>query len=80
MTLSAKRSWVTVTGTVTMHSDERVELRGKEILIEAREKVVLQSNGLLIELAPDKTTISGKIALKGGATIEFTGNPDKLTA
>jgi type VI secretion system secreted protein VgrG len=80
MSMSSNRSVVTV-GTMTkMHSDEKVELRGKVIEIEGQTKVSLKSGDLLIELTPDTVKIAGKMRVKSGEKIKITGNPDKLTA
>jgi hypothetical protein len=80
MSMSSKRSVVTVGATTTMHSDEKVELRGKVIEIEGQSSVKLTSGGVTIELTPDKATISGSLRTKSGNSIKISGNPDKLTA
>lgn len=80
MSMSSKRSVVTVGATTTMHSDQKIELRGKVIEIEGQSKVTLKSGGTVIELGPDGASISGNLKLKSGDKIKIAGNPDKLTA
>jgi type VI secretion system secreted protein VgrG len=80
MSVSAKETRVKVVGATSLHSDELVECRGKEIVIEGQEKVTLRSGGLLIELTPEKTTITGSLKAKSGNTIKIAGSPDELTA
>ena len=80
MSMSSQKSFVKVVGATTMHSDELVECRGKEIEIEGQEKVVLRSGGLLIEMTPEKTTITGNLKVKSGDSIKIAGAPDELTA
>ena len=80
MSMSSNRSVVTVGAMTKMHSDEKVELRGKVIEIEGQSKVSLKSGDLLIELTPDTVKIAGKMRVKSGEKIKITGNPDKLTA
>jgi type VI secretion system secreted protein VgrG len=80
MSISSKRSVVTVGATTTMHSDEKVELRGKVIEIEGQSGVTLKSGDLTISLGPDKATITGNLRAKSGDKIKISGNPDKLTA
>jgi len=80
MSMSAKRSVVIIGGTATMHSDEKVELRGKVIEIEALQSLTLKSGDLSIQLEPTKVSIKGSILAKSAQTITISGNPDKLTA
>jgi type VI secretion system secreted protein VgrG len=80
MSMSSKTSVVTVGGVTTMHSDEKVELRGKVIDIQGMTSVKFQSGDLTIELTPDKTIIKGDVRAKSGNKILISGSPDKLTA
>ncbi len=80
MSMSAQKSQVKVLGATKLHSDELVECRGKEIVIEGQQKVVLKSGGLLIEMTPSKTTITGDLKVKSGDSIKIAGSPDELTA
>ncbi len=80
MSVSAKRTVVTVGGMAKMHSDEKVELRGKVIEIEAAQSVTLKSGALMVQLEPATVTIKGPVLAKAGQSITISGNPDKLTA
>lgn len=80
MSVSAMKTVVRVGAMAKMHSDELLELRGKEIEIEGQEKVTLKSGDMLIELTPTGTTIKGTLKVQSGDSIKIAGNPDELTA
>jgi len=80
MSMSTKKSVVRVLGATKMHSDEKVELRGKVIEIEGQTSLKLTSGDMTIELTPTATTIKGALKIKSGTTIKVAGGPDKLTA
>ncbi|MFO0616687.1 MAG: type VI secretion system tip protein TssI/VgrG [Polyangiaceae bacterium] len=80
MSMSAKKTIVRVVGATKIHSDEKVELRGKVIEIEGQTSLKLASGDMSIELTPSATTIKGALKLKSGTTIKVSGKPDKLTA
>ncbi len=80
MSVSAKKTVVRVGAMAKMHSDELLELRGKEIEIEGQTKVSLKSGDMIIELSPTGTTIKGTLKVQSGDAIKIAGNPDELTA
>ena len=80
MSVSAMKTVVRIGAMAKMHSDELLELRGKEIEIEGQEKVTLKSGDMLIELTPTGTTIKGTLKVQSGDSIKIAGNPDELTA
>jgi hypothetical protein len=80
MSMAAKKTVIRVGGMAKLHSDEKIELRGKEIEIEGQTKVSLKSGDLSIELTPSSMAIKGSIKIKSGTNIKVSGKPDKLTA
>ncbi len=80
MSMSSKRSVVRIGAAATLHSDELMELRGREIEIEGQTSVTLRSGDLLIEMTPNATTIKGTLKVSSGDQIKIAGNPDELTA
>ncbi len=80
MSMAAKKTVIRVGGMAKLHSDEKIELRGKEIEIEGQTKVSLKSGDLLVELTPESMAIKGSIKIKSGTNIKVSGKPDKLTA
>lgn len=80
MSMSTKKTIVRVVGPTKIHSDEKVELRGKIIELEGQTSLKLTSGSMSIELTPTAATINGTLKLKSGTTIKVAGKPDKLTA
>jgi type VI secretion system secreted protein VgrG len=79
MSISAKKTEVEVGACVSLGSAERVELRSKEIEIEASASITLQAGGLLIKMTPGEVTITGPIKEKSVKKITVRGNSEKLT-
>ncbi|AKT40611.1 type VI secretion system Vgr family protein [Chondromyces crocatus] len=79
MSVSAKTSKVTVGTSASFESAERMELRSKEIELNATSRIALQGDGISIELTPDQVKIVGPLKLKSDTKITVRGNPEKLT-
>lgn len=80
MSMSTKKTIVRVVGPTKIHSDEKVELRGKVIELEGQTSLKFTSGDMSIELTQAAATIKGTVKLKSGTTIKVSGKPDKLTA
>lgn len=79
MSVSARQTTVDIGAQLTLGSAERVELRSKEIEIEASASVTLQAGPLLLQMTPGGVKITGPVKEKSGTKITVRGNPEKLT-
>jgi type VI secretion system secreted protein VgrG len=79
MTVSTKSTKVNVGAVAKMSSDERVEIRGKVVSLEASAALNLKSGGLEIAMTPAKIALKGPLRTVAGAEIVVTGAPDNLT-
>jgi type VI secretion system secreted protein VgrG len=79
MGISAQHSRVEVAGAASLRSEERVELRGHSIVLEARAGLRLTAPGLSIELTPGSVALAGDVALEAGVKVTTTGGPDNIT-
>lgn len=75
---ASKQSSITVGGATLVQSDEKLELHGKDIEIEAATGFSLSAGGLGIEMSPTSAKITGELKLKSGGTVKVAGGPDKL--
>ncbi len=78
VTTASKKSTITVGGATMIKSDEKLELHGKEIEIEALSGFSLKSGGLGIELSATAAKLTGEMKLKAGESVKVAGGPDKL--
>ncbi|EYF06407.1 type VI secretion system Vgr family protein [Chondromyces apiculatus] len=79
MGVGAEKTEVNVASTATLTSAERVEYRGKVVLLEARESLSFKGPGTEVTLTPDKTTFKGIVLLQPGDKLVTTGGPDNIT-
>ncbi len=79
MSYSANKSDVKVGGVAGFTSDERIELRGDSILIEAKSDLSLINGGVEIGMGPGEIKMKGKVKLDCANKIVITGGPDNLT-
>jgi type VI secretion system secreted protein VgrG len=79
MSVSAKKSEVTVGVSTVLESAQRVELRSKEIELEGTASIALVAGGLSITMRPGGVTIVGPLKQQAGTQIIVRGNPEKLT-
>lgn len=79
MGTGSEKSNVRVAGMATLSSAERVEYRGKVVLLEAKSSMSFKGPGLEMTLTPSKTTFKGKVLLKPGEKVTTTGGPDNIT-
>ena len=70
---------VRVGATATFSSEERIEIHGEEIYLEAATELTFGGGGMSMTLAPGKLSIEGKMKLDAGDKIVVTGNKDNLT-
>lgn len=80
MSFSAPKISIRVGGVAQLESEERLELRGKEIELEAATSFTLLAGDMKIEMKPAETKLTGTMKLETDTEIKFRGNPDKLTA
>lgn len=78
VTTASKKSTITVGGATMIKSDEKLELHGKEIEIQALSGFSLKSGGLGIELSATAAKLTGEMKLKAGEAVKVAGGPDKL--
>lgn len=76
---SSQNSDIKVGAMMTLKSEEKVELRGKVIELEATSKLGFDGAGMSIELTPGAIKLVGDVKVKSGTKVRITGNPDKLT-
>ena len=79
MSVSAKESVVTIKAAMDLLSDEKIDVRGDVLELEARSSMIFSSGGLKIEMTPSKTTFTGDVRMETDNTIKFTGNPENVT-
>jgi hypothetical protein len=79
MGYSAKQSKITVTGDADLKGDEKININGDEIVLEADALLGFQSQGLELKLEPGKTTIGGQMKIDAGNLIKVTGNKNNIT-
>jgi hypothetical protein len=79
MSVSAEKTVVRVGASATFSSEERIEIHGEEIFLEAETELTLGGGGMSMTLAPGKLSIEGKMKLDAGDKIVVTGNKDILT-
>jgi type VI secretion system secreted protein VgrG len=79
MGVGAEKTAVRIAGTAALTSAERVEYRGKVVLLEAKSSLSFKAPGLFVSLTPGKTTLKGKVLLKPGDKVTTTGGPDNIT-
>ncbi len=79
MSVTAEKTVVRVGGTATLSSEERIEIHGEEIYLEAATELTFGGGGMSMTLAPGKLSIEGKMKLDAGDKIVVTGNKDILT-
>ena len=79
MGTGAEKTSVKIGGTADLTSAERVEYRGKVVLLEAKSSLSFKAPGLEMTLAPGKTTLKGEVLLKPGDKLVTTGGPDNIT-
>lgn len=73
VTASAKTSDITVGQNMELRSEEKIEVRGKEIELVAETSFKLQTGGLIIELTPDTIKVVGDTKLSSADTIVIKG-------
>jgi type VI secretion system secreted protein VgrG len=76
---SADVSNVTIAKDADMNAQERLEIRGQTIRIEAKKRVRLSKGGLSIEMNPSKINIGGSLKLTSKDRIRIKGAPDNVT-
>ena len=79
MGVGSDKTNVNIAGTADLRSAERVEYRGKVVLLEAKSSLAFQGPGLEVKLEPGKTTFKGQVLLKPGDKLVTTGGPDNIT-
>jgi type VI secretion system secreted protein VgrG len=79
MGAGAEKTSVKIGTTADLTSAERVEFRGKVVLLEAKSSLSFKAPGLEMTLAPGKTTLKGEVLLKPGDKLVTTGGPDNIT-
>jgi len=79
MSVTAEKTVVRVGATATFSSEERIEIHGEEIYLEAATELTFGGGGMSMTLAPGKLSIEGKMKLDAGDKIVVTGNKDNLT-
>lgn len=79
MGAGSEKTNVRIGATADLTSAERVEYRGKVVLLEAKSSLSFKGPGLEVTLTPGKTTLKGKVLLKPGNKLVTTGGPDNIT-
>ena len=79
MSVTTEKTVVRVGATATLSSEERMEIHGEEIYIEAATELTFGGGGMSMTLTPGKLSIEGKMKLDAGDKIVVTGNKDILT-
>ncbi|MEZ4313080.1 MAG: hypothetical protein R3F14_34095 [Polyangiaceae bacterium] len=79
MGTGAEKTQVKIAATADLTSAERVEYRGKVVLLEALSSLSFQAPGLEMKLEPGKTTLKGIVLLQPGEKLVTTGGPDNIT-
>jgi type VI secretion system secreted protein VgrG len=79
MSTTAEKTVVRVGASATFSSEERIEIHGEEIYLEAETELTFGGGGMSMTLAPGKLSIEGKMKLDAGDKIVVTGNKDILT-
>lgn len=79
MGFAAKNTRVNIGGLARLSSNEKIEMRGNHIVIEARSSLTLKTPNLEIALTPTKTTIKGDLKLDAKQKVEVAGMDDNLT-
>lgn len=79
MSVTADKTVVRVGMNATLSSEERMEIHGEEIYLEAATELTFGGGGMSMTLAPGKLSIEGKMKLDAGDKIVVTGNKDILT-
>jgi type VI secretion system secreted protein VgrG len=77
--VSSNKSTVRVGGMVKVEAKEKLELRSKEIELEATNEFTLKSGDTVFTMKRDGASISGTIKLEAGGKIQVKGGPDDLT-
>ena len=75
----AEMTKVTVGGLVNLDAGERLEITGREILLQAAAKLELKQGDLAFELTPSKITALGTLRLNASEKVSVTGSDDNLT-
>jgi type VI secretion system secreted protein VgrG len=70
---------VTVGGLVQLSSDERIEIQGKAVAIEAKTSLTFKRDGLELSLEPSKMSFKGALRLEASDKVTITGSDDNLT-
>lgn len=70
---------VEVDGHATFHGKERIAIDGDVIVMDAKQKLRIESKGLSIQLEPGKTTIEGKMKIDSGVDLTVNGSINNLT-
>ncbi len=73
VTTSSKQSTIEVGVNMDLTSEEKIEVRGREIEITADTKFRLENKGLIIELTPETITIAGDVKVATGESIVING-------
>jgi type VI secretion system secreted protein VgrG len=80
MGIGAEVIKINVGAIATLSSRERVEIKGKEVFLEAQSSLTLSAPGLELSLKPGVTSMKGTVHLESGDKVTVTGAPDNITS
>lgn len=76
---SANQSTIVVKGDAALNGDEKININGDRIILQADQLLGFQSQALQLKLEPGKTTIGGKMKIDAGGNIVVSGNSNNIT-
>ncbi len=79
MGYSADRSRITVTGGATFLGDEKININGNNIILQAEKLLSFRSQSMLLKLEGGKISVEGKMKIDAGNNIRVAGNKVNIT-
>ena len=79
LSVSAKQTAMTIQGSLALLSDQKIDLRGDVLELEARSAMSFVSGELKIEMTPSKTSLTGPVRMETDKTVKFKGSPENVT-
>ncbi len=80
MGIGTENGIVNVNVNASLKSDERLEFRANEVVLEAKSSFEFKSKDLEIKLTPEKAALKGSVLIKAGSKLIVTGGPDNITS
>ena len=79
MGYSADITKVTVQGGATFLGDEKININGNKIVLQADQLLSFASQAMLLKLEPGGISIEGTLKLSAGGSVKVTGNKINIT-